>query len=125
MTEKQKRRIGRFLRKKRDDLRWRHMARHARISELESKSVGDFIDNAQKDEIIGTQHSLEERELSEIRLLARAQKRLSDGGFGTCQVCGGPIRMSRLLHLPETDLCYSCAIALERQKGMSLNHLKL
>ena len=121
MTEKQKRRIGRFLRKRRNDLRWRHMARHARISELELKSVGDYVDDAQKDEIIDTQHNLEERELCEIRLLAEAQERLSEGRFGTCRVCGCPIKMSRLLHLPETELCYSCAIALERRKGMSPN----
>jgi DnaK suppressor protein len=116
MTEKQKRRIGKCLGKKRSELRRRHAARRARIAELVSAPVGDGAEDAQRDDIIDTQYSLEEMESYELQLLREAQDRLSQGGFGFCQRCGHPIAWARLLHMPETEYCYSCAVESERQE---------
>ena len=39
----------------------------------------------------------------------RALKRLEDGSYGTCELCGGPIGPERLQARPSTVRCVTCA----------------
>jgi RNA polymerase-binding transcription factor DksA len=41
--------------------------------------------------------------------LDRALERIRSGTMGTCAVCDGPIALDRLLALPSTQTCISCA----------------
>lgn len=57
-----------------------------------------------------------EKELSVARnaedLLAKVQharKRVDEGGYGICEVCGEPIPVARLEALPHATTCVSCA----------------
>ena len=59
----------------------------------------------------------------ERKLLAKIQeaiKRIDDGVFGICEVCGGPISEKRLMARPVTTLCIDCKTKqekIERLKG--------
>jgi len=59
----------------------------------------------------------------ERKLLAKIQeaiKRIDDGIFGICEVCGGPISDKRLMARPVTTLCIDCKTRqekIERLKG--------
>jgi DnaK suppressor protein len=59
----------------------------------------------------------------ERKLLAKIQeaiKRIDDGLFGICEVCGGPISEKRLMARPVTTLCIDCKTKqekVERLKG--------
>jgi DnaK suppressor protein len=59
----------------------------------------------------------------ERKLLAKIQeaiKRIDDGIFGMCEVCGGPISEKRLMARPVTTLCIDCKTKqekIERLKG--------
>ncbi len=59
----------------------------------------------------------------ERKLLAKIQeaiKRIDDGVFGLCEVCGGPISEKRLMARPVTTLCIDCKTKqekIERLKG--------
>jgi RNA polymerase-binding transcription factor DksA len=46
------------------------------------------------------------RELSEIDA---ALKRITEGRFGTCQSCGGPMGLQRLRAIPEARYCTGCS----------------
>lgn len=46
--------------------------------------------------------------------LERALVRIDDPDFGLCRECEEPIPYSRLMVLPETDLCIDCAENLAR-----------
>ena len=46
------------------------------------------------------------RELSEIDA---ALQRISEGRFGTCQACGGPMGLQRLRAIPEARYCTGCS----------------
>jgi DnaK suppressor protein len=45
----------------------------------------------------------------DLESLAHATERVDNGTAQTCEACGGPIALERLLALPVTRLCISCA----------------
>ena len=63
-------------------------------------------------EAIGSK-SINEAALSKARVrqsrLERALVKIDDPDFGLCRECEEPIPFSRLMVLPETDLCIACA----------------
>lgn len=50
-----------------------------------------------------------------LKELGRAQERIRQGTYGTCEGCGGPIPPRRLEVLPEATLCVPCAEQNERR----------
>ncbi len=46
------------------------------------------------------------RELSEID---GALRRLSEGSYGTCLACGGPMGLQRIRAIPEARYCVGCS----------------
>ena len=75
---------------------------------------GDFLDVAQ-----GIEHQ-ELARLGASRLTQRARRlqmaltRVSDGEYGVCSECGGPIPPRRLLAVPDASTCVACQERLER-----------
>ncbi|MBN1380374.1 MAG: RNA polymerase-binding protein DksA [Deltaproteobacteria bacterium] len=63
---------------------------------------------------------IRDRERKLLLKLQEAIKRIDDGEFGICEVCGGPISEKRLAARPVTTLCIDCKTKqekLEKQKG--------
>jgi DnaK suppressor protein len=63
---------------------------------------------------------IRDRERKLIVKMQEAIKRIDDGVFGICEVCGGPISEKRLLARPVTTLCIECKTKqeqAEKQKG--------
>ena len=63
---------------------------------------------------------IRDRERKLIMKMQEAIKRIEDGVFGICEVCGGPISEKRLMARPVTTLCIDCKTKqekLEKLKG--------
>jgi DnaK suppressor protein len=63
---------------------------------------------------------IRDRERKLILKMQEAIKRIDDGTFGICEVCGGPISEKRLMARPVTTLCIDCKTKqekLEKLKG--------
>jgi DnaK suppressor protein len=63
---------------------------------------------------------IRDRERKLIMKMQEAIKRIDDGIFGICEVCGGPISEKRLMARPVTTLCIDCKTKqekLEKLKG--------
>jgi DnaK suppressor protein len=63
---------------------------------------------------------IRDRERKLIVKIQEAIKRLDDGVFGICDVCGGTISEKRLIARPVTTQCINCKTKqekIERQKG--------
>ena len=63
---------------------------------------------------------IRDRERKLIMKMQEAIKRIDDGVFGICEVCGGPISEKRLIARPVTTLCIDCKTKqekLEKLKG--------
>jgi DnaK suppressor protein len=66
----------------------------------------DDLPPAQTDPVAAAHRDSVERILLEIRA---AQRRLEDGGFGSCRRCGTAIPVERLELRPWTPVCVPCA----------------
>jgi DnaK suppressor protein len=63
---------------------------------------------------------IRDRERKLIMKMQEAIKRIDDGVFGVCDVCGGPISEKRLMARPVTTSCIDCKMKqekLEKLKG--------
>ena len=61
---------------------------------------------------------IRDRERKLIMKMQEAIKRIDDGTFGICEVCGGPISEKRLLARPVTTLCIDCKTKQEKQEKL-------
>jgi len=57
---------------------------------------------------------IRDRERKLIAKMQEAIKRIEDGTFGICEVCGGPISEKRLMARPVTTLCIDCKTKQEK-----------
>lgn len=49
------------------------------------------------------------RSEASLEAIDAALTRMEAGGYGLCQVCGGPISVERLDAVPHADVCARCA----------------
>ena len=56
----------------------------------------------------------EQRDLQELRDIEAAWRRLDDGTYGICTVCGAPIGFERLHAEPHAARCIDCQRRLEK-----------
>ena len=81
---------------------------------LRDQPEPDWVDrsaNAEERDLVETLADGEQRELNQIDA---ALARIAAGQYGLCTRCGEPLDPERLIALPETPLCLSCQLALER-----------
>lgn len=82
-------------------IRWTLADIHAQMHTLSTPEGGAVVDEA----LLGaTQEALKRRKKGLERLL----ERLDEDDFDTCEECGDPIGVKRMLAMPETRLCIGC-----------------
>lgn len=57
-----------------------------------------------------------EQERDKIRLLNDALKRIHDGTYGICEMCGENIGEARLEAIPYVSSCFDCTVGMEDKK---------
>jgi len=61
---------------------------------------------------------IRDRERKLIMKMQEAIKRIDDGTFGICEVCGGSISEKRLMARPVTTLCIDCKTKQEKMEKL-------
>jgi len=61
---------------------------------------------------------IRDRERKLIMKMQEAIKRIEDGVFGICEVCGGQISEKRLMARPVTTLCIDCKTKQEKMEKL-------
>ena len=61
---------------------------------------------------------IRDRERKLIMKMQEAIKRIEDGVFGICEVCGGQISEKRLIARPVTTLCIDCKTKQEKMEKL-------
>src|SRR5690349_13210865 len=84
-----------------------HLAKVDR--ELQKPLPADSEDQAIELENQEALEVIERTETTEIHQIDAALKRISEGTYGTCDKCGGPIDPRRLKALPTAATCVSCS----------------
>jgi DnaK suppressor protein len=85
-------------------------------SDKEGKNIGDIKDVA--DEVSSLtmdklQNSIEEAEISELKLIDEALERIDKDAYGVCIECSHEIQVKRLEYFPYAARCIGCQEALE------------
>ena len=78
--------------------------RHA--DEPPEKDFAEQVTERENDEVLDALGGAVREELTKIK---SAIKRIDDGAYGECVVCGDAIARGRLEALPYSDMCISCA----------------
>jgi DnaK suppressor protein len=98
--------IAKALRMRLSEL-WVHLSKVGQ--ELQKPLPADSEDQAIE---LANQEALEvieKTETTEIHQIEAALNRISEGTYGTCAKCGGPIDQRRLKALPTAVACISCS----------------
>jgi RNA polymerase-binding protein DksA len=98
--------IARALKMRLSELRT-HLAKVGH--ELQKRLPADSEDQAIELENQEALEAIGKTETTEIQQIETALKRISEGKYGTCTKCGGPIDPRRLKALPTAATCVSCS----------------
>ena len=71
-----------------------------------SADFAEQVTQRESDEVLD---AISESARGELRQIQAALRRLDEGCYTTCSVCGEPIEEGRLAVVPYTDRCRSCA----------------
>ncbi len=78
------------------------------------ESFPDLTDRASAETDRNFDLRIRDRERKLVLKIQQAIKRIEDGTFGICEVCGGSIDLKRLEARPVTTLCIECKTEQER-----------
>jgi len=96
-------------------LRSESLASDNKITEtLVSERAADEIDVATQDSSAALQKRLLERQSSYVKRIDAALRKIEDGTYGECEMCGDMIAPKRLLARPVALLCVLCKEKQER-----------
>ncbi len=86
------------------------------VSEMtdEKENFPDPNDRASLESDRNFELRIRDRERKLIGKMQEALKRIDDGTFGVCELCGGPISEKRLMARPVTTLCIDCKTKEEK-----------
>jgi DnaK suppressor protein len=91
--------------------------KNAEAADLTDQGVPDVGDLGLTDNLGEFLHLLSDSKREEIRKIDEALERLSNGTYGICQQCGGPIATSRLEVAPYTRFCIDCKKKIEEDEA--------
>ncbi|MGQ0793246.1 MAG: TraR/DksA family transcriptional regulator [Deltaproteobacteria bacterium] len=77
--------------------------------------VGDFYDHASNDRDRELSLMITDRDRGKLVQIDEALRKIEDGSYGVCDICGDDVGEDRLRAMPFAKLCLSCQIDLERQ----------
>jgi len=87
------------------------------LEDKESENViGDIVDTANSASESLINGSLTENEQKKLREINEALKRIEEGVYGKCVVCGKDIEEKRLTAIPEAKKCIDCKVVEEKRK---------
>ena len=74
----------------------------------------DALDQATRESNLAFELRLRDREQKLLKKIEKALKKIENGTYGICEVCGSEIDEKRLMARPEATLCIDCKRAQER-----------
>ena len=101
--------VHKELMEKLDDLTSRLNDIEKDLHHKESPVSADFAEQATETENDEVLAALENETNATIANIKNALKRMEEGSYGSCAVCGIEIPEERIKALPYTDKCFECA----------------
>lgn len=86
------------------------------IDQLKSQEVNDDLDYAELVSDSFTQGMIANHQVEELKQIEDALKRIEDGEYGNCDMCGITIPIGRLKAKPFARYCTECRQAYENEQ---------
>lgn len=99
------------LLQRREELQRRTSRASADLRHESDPLSADFAEQVTQRESDDVLSAINETARGELEQIKSALRRLEEGHYTSCAVCGGPIEPGRLEAVPYTDRCRSCASA--------------
>ena len=80
----------------------------------ESGPLPDALDQASRESNLAFELRLRDREQKLLKKIDKALKKIEEGTYGICEICGAEIDEKRLMARPEATLCIDCKRAQEK-----------
>ena len=101
--------VHKELMEKLDDLTSRLSDIEKDIHHKDAPVSADFAEQATETENVEVLAALEDETNATIADIKLALRRMEEGSYGQCSVCGVEIPEERMKALPYTDKCFECA----------------
>ncbi|MGB9668564.1 MAG: TraR/DksA family transcriptional regulator [Thermosulfidibacteraceae bacterium] len=82
----------------------------------DKQAVGDEADSATQLELENISNVLSSMDAARLRQIEEALRRIEEGTYGLCEVCGEPIEEARLLAQPFATKCIYCLETEEKKR---------
>lgn len=102
------------LLRRREELHKRASSANADLRHESDPLSADFAEQVTQRESDEVLDAISESAREELRQIQAALRRLDEGCYGTCALCGEPIEEGRLAAVPYTDRCRNCADTARR-----------
>jgi DnaK suppressor protein len=86
------------------------------LQNIESPALADINDQASYESERSFELRIKDRERKLISKVEDALRKITEGGYGTCESCGEPIGVKRLLARPVTTFCINCKTQMESEE---------
>jgi len=87
------------------------------IEELKNQEINDDLDYAEVVSDSFTEGMIANHQLDELKQIDDALKRIKDGDYGSCEMCGVTIPIGRLKAKPFARYCTECREVYENEQA--------
>ena len=89
------------------------------INQLKEQEINDDLDYAELVSDSFTEGMIANHQVDELNQIEGALKRIKDGTYGTCEMCGVTIPIGRLKAKPFAKFCTECREVYEKENQKS------
>ncbi len=87
------------------------------IDQLKSQEINDELDYAEVSSDSFTEGMIANHQISELNQIDESLKKIKDGSYGICDMCGVVIPLGRLKAKPFAKFCTECREAYETEEA--------
>lgn len=91
------------------------------MQNIESPALADVNDQASYESERSFELRIKDRERKLIAKMEDTLRKIGEGSYGTCESCGEPIGVKRLLARPVTTFCINCKTEMESEERREEN----
>lgn len=116
LTKKQLKELTEHLVEERDRVQDSVRDSVSKVASDNERHVGDEFDSSDEDNNTYYELRHRNRNKGKLRKLNEALKRIENGHYNECEICGEPIGYTRLKARPITTMCINCKEEQEQQE---------
>ncbi|MFA9372854.1 RNA polymerase-binding protein DksA [Poseidonibacter sp.] len=109
--------LNKILTQRREDILTSINSTRNNIDDLKSQEINDELDYAELASDSFTEGMIANHQIAELNQIDESLKKIKDGSYGICDMCGVTIPLGRLKAKPFAKFCTECRTAFEKEEA--------